>query len=288
MAATGGPALATAVFDQVGLEGVRADPVWTSEVVGGTSGGIPASAEALKEADGVFTLSGSGDIAPEVPAAADDRGITIDFTLVGVFAGLIAASVVASMFVTAEYRRGLIHTTFAASPRRARVLFAKAIVVSAVTFVAGLTGVAASILLDTRILRSHGASILPSATATEVRIVVGTAALLAVAAMFALAVGTLTRRGSGTVTTVVAVIVLPYLLATTFLPTGAANWLLRFTPAAAFAVEQSVPMYPQVDGDYSPFNGYFPLAPWTGFAVLCAWTATALALAAVVLRRRDA
>ena len=289
MASTGGPALATAVFDQLSLRGVGpdADAAWTSDIIGGTAGGIPESAEALRTDGGVFTLSGSGDIAPEVPGAAADRGITLDFTLIGVFAGLIAVGVVASMTIAAEYRRGLIRITFAASPGRVRVLIAKAIVVGAVTFVAGLAGVAASVLLNSRILSDHGASILPTAPATEIRVVVGTAALLAVAAVFALAVGTLTRRGSGAVTTVIAVIVLPYLLAITFLPTGAANWLLRLTPAAAFAVQQSVPEYPQVDGDYSPFQGYFPLAPWLGLAVLCAWTAAAMASAAVVLRRRD-
>ena len=44
------------------------------------------------------------------------------------------------MFITAEYRRGLIRTTLAASPRRGRVLAAKAIVIGAVTFAAGLAG----------------------------------------------------------------------------------------------------------------------------------------------------
>ena len=72
------------------------------------------------------------------------------------------------------------------------------------------------------------------------------------------------------------------------LPTGVAQWLLRVTPAAAFAIQQSVPRYPQVSYDYSPANGYFPLAPWAGFAVLCAWAAVALGLAVVLIRRRDA
>jgi hypothetical protein len=30
------------------------------------------------------------------------------------------------------------------------------------------------------------------------------------------------------------------------------------------------------------------MAPWTGFALFCAYTAGAIALAAVVLKRRDA
>ena len=60
------------------------------------------------------------------------------------------------------------------------------------------------------------------------------------------------------------------------------------TPAAAFAVQQSTPQYAQVVSAYTPAAGYFPLAPLAGFAVLCAWTAAALAIASVLLRRRDA
>jgi hypothetical protein len=103
-------------------------------------------------------------------------------------------------------------------------------------------------------------------------------------------VGTLLRRSAIAVTAVIAGVVLPYLLAVIagVLPTGTAEWLVRVTPAAGFAIQQSVPAYPQVTADYTPATGYFPLAPWAGFAVLCAWTALALALAAFLLSRRDA
>jgi ABC-type transport system involved in multi-copper enzyme maturation permease subunit len=97
------------------------------------------------------------------------------------------------------------------------------------------------------------------------------------------------RRSAGAVTAVIVVIVLPYILGiASVLPVGAENWLLRVTPAAAFAVQQSLPAYPQVTAGYTPTAGYYPLAPWAGFAVLCAWAALGLALATVLLRRRDA
>jgi hypothetical protein len=96
-------------------------------------------------------------------------------------------------------------------------------------------------------------------------------------------------RSAAAVTAVIAAIVLPYLLATAgLLPAGASQWLLRVTPAAAFAIQQSVPQYPQVTNAYTPFNGYYPLAPWAGFAVLCGWAVLALGLAVFLLRRRDA
>ena len=296
--AIGGPALATASFDHISLRGTRPGGTrpggtqpggtWAGDAVGGISGGMPASAEGFHQAGGRLTVSGSGDIAPEVPAVPADTGTGIEFTLAGVFAGLIAVIVVGTMFITAEYRRGLIRSTLIASPRRGRVLAAKAIVIGSVTFAAGLVGVAAAVWFGERLLRRHGFYILPVPALTELRVIAGTAALLAVAAVLALAAGALLRRSAAAVTAVLGVTVVPYFLATSVLPASPADWLLAATPAAGFAIQQSLPQYPQVSGNYTPFNGYFPLAPLAGFAVLCAWAALALGLAVILLRRRDA
>ena len=201
----------------------------------------------------------------------------------GTFAGLIGVLVVAAMFITAEYRRGLIRTTLAASPRRGRVLAAKALVIGSVTFVAGLAAAAAAVTLGAQIA-GHKAYLFPATFPTELRMVAGTAALLAVAAVLALALGAVLRRSVAAITIVVVAIVLPYLLiAASVLPVGVLDWLLRITPAAAFAIQQAAPRYPQVTALYSPGTGYYPLAPWAGFAVLCAWAALALGLAMVLI-----
>jgi len=98
----------------------------------------------------------------------------------------------------------------------------------------------------------------------------------------------LVRRSAAAVMIAVVFIVFPYLLAMSVLPAGAGGWLLRVAPAAAFAVQQSTPAYPQVANLYTPASGYFPLVPWAGFAVLCGWATLALVVAALVVRRRDA
>jgi ABC-type transport system involved in multi-copper enzyme maturation permease subunit len=283
---TGGPALATGAFDQVSRQGSWPAGRWTGQAIQGTMDkALPVSAQGFTQAGGRLTVSGSGDIAP-----ATDNTDSAKQTLAGTFAGLIAVVVIGVMFITAEYRRGLIRTTFTASPRRGRVLAAKAIVLAAVTFAAGLVAAAVTIPLGEHLLHQNGNPIYPLSMLTMTRIVAGTAALLAVAAVLGLAVGTLLRRSAGAVAAVIVGIVLPYLLAVTpgILPAGAEQWLVRVTPAAAFAVQQSIQQYPQVTADYTPGNGYFPLPPWAGFAVLCAWTALALALAVFLLRRRDA
>jgi ABC-type transport system involved in multi-copper enzyme maturation permease subunit len=280
------PSQDTAVFDHVSLSGTWLAGTWTGDYIGAANG--PGTG-GYHQAGGRFTVTGSGDIAPVVPGQAGGEDLTVTTFLVGTFAGLIAVIVVAAMFITAEYRRGLIRTTLAASPRRGRVLAAKAIVIGSVAFVAGLVAAAAAVILGTQLARGR-VYVFPVSWLTEVRMVVGTAALVAVAAVLALAVGTMLRRSAAAVTIVIVVIVLPYLLGVvSVLPAGAADWVLRITPAAAFAVQQAVPQYSQVTASYSPGSrgGYFPLAPWAGFAVLCGWAALAVALAAVLLRRRD-
>jgi ABC-type transport system involved in multi-copper enzyme maturation permease subunit len=275
--------LAVARFDHVTL----ASPAPAHPWAGGTVGG-PAPGTGFHQADGIVTVTGTGDIAPYVAGADGGTAATIISTLQGTVAGLIAAVVVATMFMTSEYRRGLIRVTFAAAPGRGRVLAAKAAVIGSVTFLAGLAGATVAAGLGERILRSNGNVILPASLASNVRVVAGTAALLAVAAVLALALGAIFRRSAAAITVVIVVIVLPYLLALTALPGGAADWLLRLTPAAAFAIQQTTPQYPQVSASYTVGNGYFPLAPWAGFAVLCGYAVLALGAAIVGVRRRDA
>ncbi|WP_238412430.1 ABC transporter permease subunit [Saccharothrix deserti] len=284
------PTLATAEFDRIDLEGTRPDDTWTGDNIGDRSGGRPdgGSPTGFEETGDGVTVRGSGNIAPIV-AGRGGLGKTVESGLVGAFAGLIAVIVVAATFMTSEYRRGLIRTSLSASPRRGRVLAAKSAVIGSVTFVTGLAAASIAVPLVRAVERDKGHFAFPVPTATELRVVVGTAALLAVAAVFSLAVGTVLRRSAGAVTVVIVAIVLPYTLAiASVLPTGPSDWLLRVTPAAAFAVQQSMPEYPQVDAGYTPADGYFPLPPLGGFAVLCGYTALALGVAASVLRRRDA
>jgi ABC-type transport system involved in multi-copper enzyme maturation permease subunit len=284
-----GPSQATGVFDHLNLLGRWPGGPGAGSAIGAAGGPAAGSPGSFQEAAGRFTVSGTGDIAPSVSGVAG-LGVTIAQTLIGVFAGLIVVVVVGAMFMTAEYRRGLIRVTLAATPRRGRVLAAKAVVIGVVTFVVGLASAAVVVTEGQRVLRDHGVYVWPVTALTEVRVIVGTAAVLAAAAVIALAIGTVLRRSAGAVATVIVVIVLPYLLtvAVPILPAGPEVWLARVTPAAAFAVQQTLIQYSQVSNEYVPSAGYYPLAPWAGFAVLCAWAAVALGLAAYLLRRRDA
>jgi ABC-type transport system involved in multi-copper enzyme maturation permease subunit len=130
----------------------------------------------------------------------------------------------------------------------------------------------------------------PATLPVLLRAEAGTAALLAGAALLALGAGAIFRSGAAAVTTVLAVIVLPYLAVSQipFTPPGVADWLARVTPVAAFAVQQTLMPYYQVTSLYTPYDGYYPLSPWAGLAVLAGYAAVALAVATVLICRRDA
>ena len=165
----------------------------------------------LRQSAGTITVAGVGDISP----AAGDRysGQSLQRALAGTFFGLIPLIVVAAMFITAEYRRGLMSVSLTAAPRRGRLLAAKAVVIGAVGFVAGLVAATLALAVGTPLLRRAGGLQWPVSLLTEARMVAGTAALLAVAAVLALAIGTIVRRSAPAVATVIMVIFVPYLLA---------------------------------------------------------------------------
>jgi ABC-type transport system involved in multi-copper enzyme maturation permease subunit len=299
------PTLGTATFGHVSRTGDWPAGAWTPTQVGKLSGaaiaprircsqacvdaGKGAAPNAAATAHGgTYTVSGSGDIAPYVPVL-DPLGLGFKGTLVG----LIAVIALGVLFITTEFRRGMmIRTTFAASPSRGRVLAAKALVIGSVTFVAGLVGAAVALVVGGHRLAQNGwpAAVFPAwplLSAHGLQIVVGTAGLFALAAVLAIAAGATLRRSAGAIAAVIGVIIVPLILAT-LLPMGPAQWLLRLTPAAAFAMQQGTASYPQVSHACLPYNGCYPLSPWHGFAVLVIWAVLALGAAILVLRRRDA
>jgi ABC-type transport system involved in multi-copper enzyme maturation permease subunit len=284
----GGPSLDTAVFDHLVTSGGWTAGPWAGGYVGPPE--MPGIG-GYHQAGGQYTVTGQGDIAP-IPSGHGgeaDPAVTVSDYLVGTFAGLIALVVVAAASVTVEYRRGLIRLTLAAIPARGRVLAAKSVVVAAVGFVVGLLGATVAVLAGEAITKARGSYAFPISGMAEARVIIGTAVLAAFFAVLAMAIGVIVRRGAATVALAVLVIVVPYFLAVfAVVPLNAGDWLLRIMPAAGFALQQPYPAYGQVSMFYAPFSGYFPLPAWGGLAVLAAWTAAALALAAYLLRRRDA
>lgn len=289
---TYGGGAVTGTYDHLTLDGTSATGRWASTDMGGPRpkgpgpANVPPGTTTVSPA-GTYTLTGHGDIAPD-----ENRPDMVQMSFQGVFVGVLFMVALGALFVTTEYRRGMIRTTFTATPARLKVLAAKVTVIAAVTFTAGLLATAVGFTLAQKALRSNGFSgpEFPNLSVMEhpaLRAVVGSAVLLSLVAVLALGVGVALRSTAGAIATVVVLVILPQILSFAF-PLPAAQWLLRVTPAAAFAVQQGLTYYPQVEHNCLPESGCYPLSPGPGLGVLAAYAAAALLLAAWRLRRRDA
>lgn len=263
----------------------RRPPVGNGDAPPVPPGAMDGEGNRSSEANGVHTIVSTGDIGPmEADTDLTQQGLT------GAMVGLIPLAALGVLFITAEFRKGMIATTFTASPRRGRVLAAKALVLGGAAFVAGAVAAAIAFLVSRPLLhdKGHKPPLYPDVTLTDssvLRAVLGTALVLALVAVFALAVGALVRNTAAAVTVVVVLLVLPSILVAG-LPLDAARLLVRATPMAGFAVQRTMDDYPQVESACLPEDGCYPQGAGAGLAVLCAYVAVALVLAVWQLRRR--
>ncbi len=278
----GTPSVATASFDQITTQGDLPRRSWTPDAIAGFYPYLPSASAWRQRSADAFIISGSGDIAPlvgDIVATAWSGASIVNGTIVA----LLFVIVLATLFATSEYRRGLIRTTLAASPRRGRVLAAKAVVAGSLAFAAGAIATAIAEVITRHVLAANGNYLFPQSGPALARVIIGTGLLLGLAAALAVALGMMLRRGAAAVAAGIALLVLPGILGA-----GSGNWLMRLTPTAAFAIQATLPRSSLVTSAYTPPNGYFPISPWAGLAVLAAYTAVALGAATWLLRRRDA
>jgi ABC-type transport system involved in multi-copper enzyme maturation permease subunit len=281
-AEAGTTSVATASFDQVSARGDLPRRSWAGDPIAG-SYVYPSSASSWQQGSaGAFSISGSGDIAPLVGDILSPQwaGASI---VNGTIVALLFVIVLITVFVTSEYRRGLIRVTFTATPRRGRVLAAKAVVAGSLAFAAGAIATAIAEVITRHVLADNGSYLFPQSGLDLARVIIGTGLLPGFAAALAVALGAMLRRGVAAVASSIVLLVVPGVLGS-----QSGNWLMRFTPTAAFAIQATLPRSNLVTGVYTPPNGYFPIGPWAGLAVLAAYAAVALGAAMWFLRRRDA
>jgi ABC-2 type transport system permease protein len=195
-------------------------------------------------------------------------------SLQGFFLAQLAIGVLGVLMVSGEYATGMIRATLAAVPGRLPVLWAKAGLYAAVTWVLMTAGALIAFLLGQALLspRHIGASLSdPGAT----RMVLGVGLYLTAVGLLGVAIGALVRNTAGGIATVFGLLlVLPALAEA--LPSAWADRINKYLPSEAG--QSLISLHQDANG----------LAPWTGFLVFCVYAAVALAGAAVLLKRRDA
>jgi ABC-2 type transport system permease protein len=185
---------------------------------------------------------------------------------------VIAVCVLGVLAFSSEFGTGLIRTTFAAAPRRRAVLAAKAVVLGAVTLAVGEVVVFASFFGVQAILSGHGRSV-SLATPGVPGKVLAAGLVLCVCTLLGLALGAIIRHTAGGIAATIAVIVLPAI--TAVLPSPWDGRIGRFT--LLDAVRQVSALHP----------GASLFSPGWSLLVLLAWPTVALAVAAVLITRRD-
>ncbi|MFY1687342.1 hypothetical protein [Plantactinospora sp. WMMB782] len=240
----------------------RSTGAWRSEPVGEmnhTDWERYHNASGAVVRDGVVRVSGTGDIGP----LGDEGARTVEKTLPGLVVGLVVLLVVAARYGARP----------AVRPLARSVIAARTAVLAAATFGTGLVAVGVVLPVGTAMLRGNGIAVQPVPALTTARVIVGVAAVLALCAVLTYGLGVLLRRGWAAILLGLSLIALPHAgTALPLLPDPVAEWLLRLTPAAGFAVKQTAEEFPQVVAHYAPSAGYFPLPWWAGLAVLCGYT----------------
>jgi ABC-2 type transport system permease protein len=195
-------------------------------------------------------------------------------TLQGYYLAQLLIGALGVLFVSGEYSTGMIRSTFAAVPKRIPVLWAKLIVFVTVTAV---TMIPVSIVA---FLAAQGliSGFRPGFSLGDpgvLRVVIGTGVYLMLLGMIGAALGWILRSTPGGLVAYAAVIlIIPVLFGDAL-----GNWgkqVAQYLPSNAGAsFSTSIPEGPT-------------LSPWVGLAVMVVWAVVAIAVARVLLHRRDA
>jgi ABC-2 type transport system permease protein len=218
------------------------------------------------------SLSPAGGARPA--GCAED---TVRLSLTGVWLGQGAVIVLAVLAIGGEYGTGTIGAALRAEPGRLRLLGAKAVVVGALTALAGGLAVLGSLVAG-RLLLPAGVPAPPGLDEAPVsRAAAGTVAFLVRTALTALGAATALRDTATAVTSVLGLFYgLPLLTALVADP-GWRETAERLTPTtAAHAIRTTAGL------------DRLPLGPGAGLAVLVGYAVVALFVGAVALRVRDA
>ncbi|AEI11163.1 MULTISPECIES: ABC transporter permease subunit [Cellulomonas] len=196
----------------------------------------------------------------------------------------LAVVVLGVLTITGEYTTGMIRASLSAAPRRTPVLWAKLVVLGGSMMVIATVVVALAAAVQTPILSPKNVA-LDLGDAETVRVLFGNALYLATITVFAFAFGALLRHSAAAMASVLGLLLVVE-NAVLAIPWRPLEYVRPFMPASAgYRVAQPQEM---IDAMNDQMGRGIELSAWGGYAVLVGWVLVLLAVAAVLLKRRDA
>ncbi|HEX5449542.1 MAG TPA: hypothetical protein VFW85_05750 [Gaiellaceae bacterium] len=198
----------------------------------------------------------------------------LDLLSSGVIAGQLAIAVLGVLVITAEYSTGMIRASFTAVPKRLPVLWAKIAVFGAVALVLSAASVFIAFGATQAILHAQPTLQVSLSNSNILRTVVGLAIYIPLIGIFALGIGAIVRNTAAGISGFVAIFfVIPPLLL--LLPS---SWRDPVEPYLPGSAAQAIA---------TQHNDTHTLTPGPGLLVFLGYCALVIAIAAVLLRRRD-
>ena len=198
----------------------------------------------------------------------------LDIALAGVNVSQLAIAVLGVLAVTAEYSTGMIRASFTAVPKRLPVLWAKLGVFALVSFVLSVPSVIVAFFASQAILARKDILQIAFSHPGVPRVMIGGALYVMLVGIFALGIGAIVRNTAGGISTFAGIFfVIPPLL--NVLPT---SWNNAISPWLPDAAGRSI---------FSLTTGAHSLHPAPGALLFVGYCAAAIAIAAVLLLRRD-
>jgi len=198
----------------------------------------------------------------------------LDIALAGVNLSQLAIAVLGVLVITGEYSTGMIRASFTAVPKRLPVLWAKTAVFAVVTLLLMLPPVLIAFFASQAILSRHHILQISFSHPGVARSVIGGAVYLMLVGIFALGIGAIVRNTAGAIATFAGIFfVIPPLM--NILPSNWNHAISKYLPSEAGR---------QLFSLTHDANSFSPGAGALLFVGYCALT---LAIAAVLLVRRD-
>jgi ABC-2 type transport system permease protein len=208
---------------------------------------------------------------PQVSASDRADFHPLEPNLAGVQLAQLALGVLGVLVITAEYSTGMIRASMTAVPKRLPVLWGKAVVYGVVTLLSMIPSTLIAFVVGESIFSGRHLNVAFGDPGVA-RAVVGAGLYLTVVGLFGLGVGAIVRNTAGGIATFAGLMfVLPPLM--NVLPLSWNNAASPYLPLQAGEAIMST----------SPGNH----APWTGLGLLFGYAVAALAIASVLLVRRD-